>query len=91
MSASMGTLSLPAEAQVQDKVALVFSVDDVDSTTEQLRSRGAQIVVEPTGHPEWGIRTVHLRDPDGNLIEVNSQMPHEEWTEELKTEGEKYG
>jgi predicted enzyme related to lactoylglutathione lyase len=65
-------------------------VDDVDRTTEQLKSRGAQIVVEPMSHPEWGIRTLHLRDPDGNLIEVNSQMPHGEWTEELQAEGEKY-
>jgi catechol-2,3-dioxygenase len=45
--------------------------------------------VEPASHPEWGIRTAYLRDPDGNLIEINSQIPHEEWTEELKEEAEK--
>ena len=46
----------------------------------------------PTGpKPDWGIRVAYLRDPDSNLIEVNSSMPTSEWTDELRAEGEKYG
>jgi lactoylglutathione lyase len=90
MSESVGTLSLPANAEAQDRMALIFQVEDVDGTIEQLRARGAKIVVEPVNHPEWGIRTAYLRDPEGNLIEINAQIPHEEWTEELQEEAEKY-
>jgi catechol 2,3-dioxygenase-like lactoylglutathione lyase family enzyme len=90
MSEAIDTLSLPANPEGQDRMALIFQVDDVDDAIEQLRARGANVVIEAANHPEWGIRTAHVRDPDGNLIEVNSQIPHEEWTEELKEESEKY-
>lgn len=30
---------------------------------------------EFTRLPDWGIRTAHLRDPDGNLIEINQPLP----------------
>jgi len=90
MSVTVGTLSLPPKAAGQDRAALIFQVDDVDTAVEQLQQRGANILVGPTSHPEWGIRTAHLRDPDGNLIEINSPMAQEEWTEELQEEGQKY-
>jgi catechol 2,3-dioxygenase-like lactoylglutathione lyase family enzyme len=28
--------------------------------------------------PEWGIRTAHFRDPDGNLIEINQPLKETE-------------
>ncbi len=90
MASTIGTLSLPVSPKAQDSMALIFQVEDLDGTIEQLRERGADIVVEPANHPEWGIRTSYLRDPEGNLIEINSQIPHEEWTEELKEEAKKY-
>jgi lactoylglutathione lyase len=90
MASTLGTLSMPTKAEAQDSMALIFQVEDVDGTIEQLRERGASITVEPASHPEWGIRTAYLRDPEGNLIEINSQIPHEEWSEELKEEAEKY-
>ena len=90
MSATVGTLSLPSKPDGQDSTVIIFQVDDVDATVEQLQQRGANILVGPTSHPEWGIRTADLRDPDGNLIEINSPIPQEEWTQELQEEGQKY-
>jgi predicted enzyme related to lactoylglutathione lyase len=90
MAEAVGTLSLPVRAEAQDRLALIFETEDLDSTIEQMRARGGNIIVEPQSRPDWGIRVAYLRDPDGNLIEVNSPMPHEEWTEELKEEGARY-
>jgi hypothetical protein len=65
-------------------------VEDLDATVKKLRERGAQFVTEPKDQPNWGIRTAHLRDPDGNLIEINSPMPTTEWSEELREEASKF-
>ena len=59
-----------------DGAMLVFGVEDLDAALAGLRERGA----EPgpvTARPEWGIRFAHLRDPAGNLIEVNESIPME--------------
>ncbi|WP_343423381.1 hypothetical protein [Candidatus Flexifilum breve] len=28
----------------------------------------------PTNRPDWSMRTVHFRDPDGNLVELFSGL-----------------
>lgn len=58
-----------------ERVALTFTVDDVDAAYEMLRSRGAQPVTAPQDRSDWIIRTAHFRDPDGNLIEINAPLP----------------
>ncbi len=65
----------PEEAGREERVALTFTVDDVDAAYETLRSRGAQPVTAPRDRADWVIRTAHFRDPDGNLIEINSPLP----------------
>ena len=87
---AVGTDHLPSKATSQDRVSLVFGSDDLDADFQSLKGRGVQVVAEPADHPEWGIRVAYLRDPDGNLIEINSPIPHEEWTDELKAEAQKY-
>ncbi len=54
--------------------ALIFNVDDVDASYEALKARGVSFVCPPSDRPEWTIRTAHLTDPDGNLIEINSPL-----------------
>jgi lactoylglutathione lyase len=54
-----------------DSAVLVFGVDDVDRFADEHEHL---VVGPPRSRPEWGIRFVHLRDPDGNLIEVNQQI-----------------
>jgi catechol 2,3-dioxygenase-like lactoylglutathione lyase family enzyme len=53
-----------------DKSSLIFSVDDVNGVYQRLQDQNITIVAPPTDRPEWGIRTAHFRDPDGNLIEI---------------------
>jgi catechol 2,3-dioxygenase-like lactoylglutathione lyase family enzyme len=74
MSQVLGTAHLPADASIQDKVCLVFAVENVDEVCQRLRALGVQLAAEPADHPDWGIRTAHLRDPDGNLIEINHPL-----------------
>ena len=57
-----------------DAVALTFEVDDVDATAEALRDRGAELVAEPRDYEVAFLRVAHLRDPDGNLIEINAAL-----------------
>ena len=42
---------------------------DLDGTFEQLVSRDAEVVQEPTDQP-WGIRDCAFRDPAGSIIRV---------------------
>lgn len=74
MSETLGTAHLPHHSNIQDKVCMVFAVEDVDAVCERLKAKGVQLATEPTDHPDWGIRTAHLRDPDGNLIEINQPI-----------------
>ena len=52
-----------------DGAVLVLTVETVDETAARLRALGAE-VGEPVDRRDWGIRVAHLRDPDGNLIEL---------------------
>ena len=58
-----------------DAAVLIFRVDDVDAAAERL---AAHVVGAPVSRPDWGIRVCYLRDPDGNLIELNQEIAMEE-------------
>jgi catechol 2,3-dioxygenase-like lactoylglutathione lyase family enzyme len=49
------------------RCVLEFEVGDVDAEHARLTTLGAVIVKPPTTQP-WGLRSVWLRDPDGNLV-----------------------
>jgi catechol 2,3-dioxygenase-like lactoylglutathione lyase family enzyme len=66
---------VPPYASCQDRVALIFAVENVDEAYQTLRQRGAIFMTEPIDQPEWGVRTAHFRDPDGNLLEINASLP----------------
>ncbi len=69
-----GTGALPERAAGQDTGMLVMRVTDVDDAARVLAAHGATLVAEPQDRPQWGpgLRTAHLRDPDGNLVELQS-------------------
>lgn len=64
----------PAGKKGVGRIALVFAVPDVDEACRQLQAEGVALAAFPTDHPEWGIRTAHVRDPEGNLIEINQNL-----------------
>lgn len=75
MAAATGTAALPQPPSgVQDRVAFVSRVNDVDAGYELCLEHGAEAVAEPADRPQWGptVRTAHLRDPEGNLFELQS-------------------
>ncbi|GIG60689.1 extradiol dioxygenase [Longispora fulva] len=55
-----------------DRMMLVLRVDDVDARVEELAGHGATVVAPAADRPGWGIRSACLRDPDGNLVELQS-------------------
>jgi lactoylglutathione lyase len=51
-----------------------FIIDDVDARAERLKARGAETLSGPMNRP-WGERTLHIADPDGNIIEFAQKLP----------------
>ena len=76
MAAAVGAGEAALEPSPLERVAVVFAVADVDEACRDLQARGAPLAAPPTDHPDWGIRTAHFRDPDGNLVEINKGLAH---------------
>ena len=74
MADAVGAGAQPAAAEAQDTFVLTFVVDDVDTEYERLRERGVAFTAPPVDRPDWGERTAHFRDPDGNLLELNHSL-----------------
>ncbi|WP_116376786.1 VOC family protein [Mycobacterium sp. MFM001] len=51
-----------------------FLVEDVDSEADRLRALGAEILTGPVDRP-WRERTLHIADPDGNVVEFAQKLP----------------
>ncbi|MFB6872359.1 VOC family protein [Streptomyces sp. NPDC056323] len=55
--------------------ALVVPVADVaamDAAVALCRRHGGVLVTPARDMPGWGLRAAHLRDPDGNLLEIQT-------------------
>ncbi|MFD6176727.1 MULTISPECIES: VOC family protein [unclassified Isoptericola] len=74
MASIAGTAGLPSDAPQQDAAMLVSRVADVAEGYALCLAHGAAPVAPPTARPEWGptTRTAHVRDPEGNLWELQS-------------------
>ena len=77
MDEALETTSQASSDKVQDKVVLTFDVPDVDKLFEDLSAKGVQFVNEPHDQTVWFLRVAHLRDPEGNLIEINAPLQSE--------------
>jgi lactoylglutathione lyase len=71
MAQAIGVEPPEPKAEGQDYVCLVFAVQDVDREYSSLVGKGISLLNRPHDRKDWGIRCFHLRDPDGNLIEIN--------------------
>lgn len=78
-------------AMIHDKIMLTFSVEDIDRCYQEFLDKSITCINEACDMPAWGIRCLHLRDPDGNLIEVSQELPKEKWNDDLREEAEQYG
>ncbi|MDP8969386.1 MAG: VOC family protein [Actinomycetota bacterium] len=73
MAATLGTGRLTAPDPDAPGFELGFKVDDVDAAYAELTAAGAAGVSAPTNRA-WGQRTAYLRDPDGHLVELVTQL-----------------
>jgi catechol 2,3-dioxygenase-like lactoylglutathione lyase family enzyme len=90
MAEVVGTSSLPVDNPVQDKNVLIFSLPDLDAMVSRLQQQGVAFVKGPTDFPDWGCRCAYLRDPDGNLIELNGDLAVDQWSDSLREAAEKW-
>jgi lactoylglutathione lyase len=51
-----------------------FIVDDVDGEARRLTRLGVEILSGPVDRP-WRERTLHIADPDGNIVEFAQKLP----------------
>ena len=54
-----------------NNICLAFTVDNVDTECERLKSLGIEIIDPPTERP-WGAKNMMFADPDGNHIYFRS-------------------
>src|SRR5204863_161005 len=59
----------PAGAVPWPHGEVAFFVDDVDAEHGRLVAAGVRVLAPPTDRP-WGERTLHIADPDGNVVEL---------------------
>ena len=52
---------------------LVSFVDDVDAVHARLAAKGVDFIRAPVDR-DWGMRTSHFADPDGNVWEIAQQL-----------------
>jgi len=57
-----------------DPVVLVFTAENVDKAYCSLLARGVKFAQKPTDMPTWQSRIALMRDPDGNLLEINGPL-----------------
>jgi predicted enzyme related to lactoylglutathione lyase len=74
-----------ARAADNHTVIIEFQVDDVDADYKRLKPLIDDWVQEPTTMP-WGNRSILLRDPDGNLVNLYTPVT-EEAIERLSSRG----
>lgn len=90
MAQVVGVSYLLAISEAQDRFVLILKVGDLEQVVAGLKAKGIVIITEIQARPSWGIRTAHLRDPDGNLLELFDEIPPEECDQGLREADEKY-
>lgn len=83
MSIAVNNADAKQNEILQDKIAIIVQVDNVNETYSSLQSKGVNFLTEPKDMTAWGIRVVHFRDLENNLIELYSDLPKEKWENHL--------
>ena len=58
-----------------DKMSIIIQVDNLDESFKHLQEKGVKFLNAPIDMQAWGIRVVHFRDPENNLIELFQELP----------------
>ena len=90
MAPSVGNADKQQPVAMREKLMVSFYVDNVDETFATLKAKGVTFISEPTDMPDWGMRTLYLRDPEENLIELFTPLSPEKFSQELLEEDKKF-
>ena len=66
MAPVIGNVDKAQPIRYREKSMTSFEVDNVDESYQAFLAKG----VKPINMPKWGMRVVHLYDPEENLIEL---------------------
>jgi len=69
MAPAVGNAEKTQPSGCREKAMISFEVENVDDTYQAFLAKGINFINQPTDMPDWGMRVVHLRDPEENLIE----------------------
>ena len=69
MAPAVGNAEKTQPTGYREKSMISFEVENVDDTYQTFLAKGIEFINQPTDMPDWGMRVVHLRDPEENLIE----------------------
>ena len=78
MAEATGNIKANKDNTLNDKFAIIIEVENVDEMFKELKNNSIKFITEPKDMKAWGIRVAHFRDPDGNLIEIFSNLPKSE-------------
>jgi len=69
MAPAVGNADKVQPTNCREKLMVSFEVENVDETYQTFLAKGINFINQPIDMPDWGMRVVHLRDPEENLIE----------------------
>lgn len=74
MAPAVGNADKELPIGYREKSMISFEVENVDDAYQTLLSKGIEFVNQPSDMPDWGMRMVHFRDPEENLIELYTPL-----------------
>jgi len=90
MASAIGNSDMSLPENCRDKIAIIVKVDNVDNYFERFSKRGVKFINKPSDMAGWGMRVVHLRDTEDNLIELWSELSKDKWDKDLQEEANEY-
>ena len=77
MAPAIGNIDKIQPEGYREKSVVVFEVENVDEAYHSLKAKGIKFINEPIDMVDWGMRVVHLYDPEENLIELFTPLAME--------------
>ncbi len=77
MAPAVGNADKTQPIGYREKSMVSFEVANVDESYKMLQVKGIEFINEPMDMADWGMRVVHFRDPEENLIELFTPLATE--------------
>lgn len=67
-------LHITDKKSIPQSCVLTFTVNDVDALEKKLNKSNVTILSSAANFDKWGIRALHIADPEGNIIELHQHL-----------------